>query len=1647
VKKSYPFCVKTVFLRNALVLVMGSLFSFSAQATDYYVSVSGSDAAAGTSIQTAWKSFDKVNATTFLPGDRILLQAGGSWTGQLAPLGSGSAGSPIVIDSFGTGNLPLIEGPGTDQSAGVMLSDQSYFEVHHLEVTNQQTAGGTMRLTGINVKTTLTSGITNIAVTDCYVHDVNSLSSESNSNFSKGTGGIFFSGYTNEVLIANNHVKNVGVEGIRNSYDGYCSHFVIDNNLIENVYGDGIVLHGVGNGSAITHNTLRNVAYNTSSANYAGAWTYLSKETLVAYNEVSGITGGGSNDGQPFDADITTDGDIFEYNYTHDNAKGFMLFMPSAKNIIVRYNISVNDISATGNNKRLFNYTVTGNNNNQIYNNTFYIDAASVDYLFQGGFIGEFSNNIIYATGAVAKFASKAINANSVFKNNCFYPAAITSVNGPSGTVENTIYANPGLNGAGYHEDGIRLPALITAYSPASGAPVRTAGYAVAGAPAVDFAGNNITGYIYSSIGAIWPADLPDEVVTSITAQNDTYTFDGSPNSNYGTDTHLLSKFGGGYAPEGTSTANGYSRRTYLKFASADLNNIANINKVLVRIRYFNKDNVYSVDGTMISLSRNASWSENGITWNSQQADGGQLDSLGYTLNDSYAKPSSIPSPITDDFINSSTHYIYLDVTDTLKAMLKAGTLPSELSFVLQGICTSIDGGNSPIGNTGHSYFSKEFLNESGDAVDSLAPTLLVYSTTTPLPGGGSTYYVDPVNGNDNNSGLSQADSWKTLAKASSITLVAGDSLLLKAGSSFTGTLTPIGSGSYGYPVVISRYGQATYADPVIQGATSGTDLTAVLTLTDESYVEISHLSFSNTGSSVADGGRAGVLIENTNASVQQRHIFIDHCNFENISSGASGASGSTLIGAGVAFIGSFDSIRVTGSVFSNLGEDGIVVKLPESSTGGSSSSVRISSNQLQNIGGEAIAVSDLLSGAVLDSNTVSSVNTAAITGARAAIVIENAPKALITHTEVKAAGNLPAFYLGTGSGNTELLYNYTHGNPGGILSIASDVDGLRYGFNISQGDGHQNSLFYGPGNSATDNLIYNNTIYLGAGITTTLFSGAAVSDFRVDFENNILSLGGGSLNNFASHALNSASIFRNNSYYPVAGVTGAPNYYTVASRVLGSDPELSAPGTATDGLGSASVYSLGESSSCLSQGFNVADRAMQGIDYAGTDVSGRTFVSIGAIWPIEEPSLSLTTVLVGQDTYTYDGSSGKAVAHGAETKLVSKFGAGYASESAGSGYNRRTYLKFPTSSIASTSKIQAVYLRMRYYATDSKYSVNGIQASLSSVASWDQSTLTWNNQTSEGGSLDSIGYVLDDGLARQGTAPDPITDAFITNTSRYIYIDVTDTVMAMINKGTLPDDLSIVLQGLCSSISGPDGSMPTGNTGYTYFSSEFLNEAGDPVDSLKPSLLVYSLGTAAALPVSSSRLSALLENKAVRLNWTVYTLDNNTRYLVERSIDGVHFVDLSRVSSNGLSAVAAGNNSYLDPLNGITSGRIYYRLVQVNAAGKRISVSNITQVYLANATSDVKLYPNPVNAGGSITIELPDQNLHQAQTGANNKTLFIRIVDLSGRLVRRQSAIVAAGSRQHIQISTRGVARGMYFILLDTEDGSMENRLKLIVR
>ena len=125
----------------------------------------------------------EVNAAEFRPGDQILFKSGAVWQGQLVPKSSGAGGAPIVVDRYGSGPKPRIDGAGQVEDA-VKLYNVQHIEVRNLEITNHGTEGTVRR--GADIFLDNFGTAKHIVVSGLYVHDVNGT------NQKKDTGGIIF---------------------------------------------------------------------------------------------------------------------------------------------------------------------------------------------------------------------------------------------------------------------------------------------------------------------------------------------------------------------------------------------------------------------------------------------------------------------------------------------------------------------------------------------------------------------------------------------------------------------------------------------------------------------------------------------------------------------------------------------------------------------------------------------------------------------------------------------------------------------------------------------------------------------------------------------------------------------------------------------------------------------------------------------------------------------------------------------------------------------------------------------------------------------------------------------------------------------------------------------------------------------------------------------------------------------------------------------------------------------------------------------------------------------------------------------------------------------------------------------------------------
>jgi IPT/TIG domain/Putative Ig domain/Right handed beta helix region len=119
----------------------------SAQSTTYYIdSVGGNDNNNGASPSTPWQTIAKVNSSQFSPGNQILFKSGDTWREQLSITSSGTASSPLVFGSYGSGAAPVISGADLATGWTSSSSTGTIWKMNISNPTNQVFEDGT-RLT------------------------------------------------------------------------------------------------------------------------------------------------------------------------------------------------------------------------------------------------------------------------------------------------------------------------------------------------------------------------------------------------------------------------------------------------------------------------------------------------------------------------------------------------------------------------------------------------------------------------------------------------------------------------------------------------------------------------------------------------------------------------------------------------------------------------------------------------------------------------------------------------------------------------------------------------------------------------------------------------------------------------------------------------------------------------------------------------------------------------------------------------------------------------------------------------------------------------------------------------------------------------------------------------------------------------------------------------------------------------------------------------------------------------------------------------------------------------------------------------------------------------------------------------------------
>jgi hypothetical protein len=186
-------------------------------------------------------------------------------------------------------------------------------------------------------------------------------------------------------------------------------------------------------------------------------------------------------------------------------------------------------------------------------------------------------------------------------------------------------------------------------------------------------------------------------------------------------------------------------------------------------------------------------------------------------------------------------------------------------------------------------------------------------------------------------------------------------------------------------------------------------------------------------------------------------------------------------------------------------------------------------------------------------------------------------------------------------------------------------------------------------------------------------------------------------------------------------------------------------------------------------------------------------------------------------------------------------------------------------------------------------------------------------------------------------------------------------------------------------------------------------------------------------LPVTGLKLNASQKGSDAQLDWSTYAEINSDHFEIEKSADGINWNTIATTKAAGNSS-ATSYYSYTD--KNIALGNLFYRLKEVDIDGKYLYSSVVTMKAVSAAIASVKVsaYPNPFIS--SVGLELTDNN---------NETVFVRMMDQQGKMIKQQSWNVKKGFNSTSFTDLQRLPSGIYFMSISNASGESIYTAKLL--
>jgi hypothetical protein len=174
------------------------------------------------------------------------------------------------------------------------------------------------------------------------------------------------------------------------------------------------------------------------------------------------------------------------------------------------------------------------------------------------------------------------------------------------------------------------------------------------------------------------------------------------------------------------------------------------------------------------------------------------------------------------------------------------------------------------------------------------------------------------------------------------------------------------------------------------------------------------------------------------------------------------------------------------------------------------------------------------------------------------------------------------------------------------------------------------------------------------------------------------------------------------------------------------------------------------------------------------------------------------------------------------------------------------------------------------------------------------------------------------------------------------------------------------------------------------------------------------------ALPVKFINFEASVNGSAVALSWVTSNEMNNDYFVIEKSADGVNFMKMEIMKGKITKTETTYFTEDKNPFPGIN----YYKIRQVDKNGEYI-YSTVKSVDVKESVK-FKLLTDPEEK----IITIVSQGIE------TDKELFLKIIDLSGKVIQMQFKSIRGGSTEKFFVDISTLSSGVYILSIGYEEG-----------